>query len=102
MPITPIAAVEGVTGTGYITEAPAVAAPSGGDNFAASLAGAIDYSQSLQGDAKTKAVQAVTGDLDDIHDATIAATRAQVQLELVSAVRGKFVEGFNEIMRLQA
>ena len=48
------------------------------------------------------ALKAVTGNLDDIHDATIAATRAQVTLELVSAVRNKGVDAFNEIMRMQA
>ena len=56
----------------------------------------------MQGEAKTLAVKAVTGDLTDIHDATIAATRAQVTLELVSAVRNKGVDAFNEIMRMQA
>lgn len=101
MPITPITAVEGVTGTGYIQPIdPTIAA--GGDTFAASLTGAVDSTQALQADAKNLAIQAVTGNLDDIHDATIASTRAAVQLELVSAVRNKGVEAFNEIMRMQA
>ncbi len=58
--------------------------------------------QSTESTASSTAVKAVTGDLTDIHDATIAATRAQVTLELVSAVRNKGVEAFNEIMRMQA
>jgi len=85
----------GVTGTG--------AAPStDGSGFAASLGNAVDGLQQLQSDSKTLALKAVTGNLDDIHDATIAATRAQVTLELVSAVRNKGVDAFNEIMRMQA
>jgi len=73
-----------------------------GSGFAASLGNAVDGLQQLQSDSKTLALKAVTGNLDDIHDATIAATRAQVTLELVAAVRNKGVDAFNEIMRMQA
>ena len=73
-----------------------------GTGFAASLGNAVDGLQQLQGDSKTLALKAVTGNLDDIHDATIASTRAQVTLELVAAVRNKGVDAFNEIMRMQA
>jgi flagellar hook-basal body complex protein FliE len=74
----------------------------GGSGFAASLGNAVDGLQQLQSDSKTLALKAVTGNLDDIHDATIASTRAQVTLELVAAVRNKGVDAFNEIMRMQA
>ena len=73
-----------------------------GAGFAASLGNAVDGLQQLQSDSKTLALKAVTGNLDDIHDATIASTRAQVTLELVAAVRNKGVDAFNEIMRMQA
>ncbi|MFJ3383046.1 MULTISPECIES: flagellar hook-basal body complex protein FliE [unclassified Curtobacterium] len=73
-----------------------------GSGFAASLGNAVDGLQQLQSDSKTLALKAVTGNLDDIHDATIASTRAQVTLELVAAVRNKGVDAFNEIMRMQA
>jgi flagellar hook-basal body complex protein FliE len=62
----------------------------------------VNNVQELQATSKDLAVKAVTGDLGDIHTATLAATRAQVTLELVSAVRNKGVDGFNEIMRMQA
>lgn len=88
-------ATEAATGTGSTSSA-------SGDGFAASLGNAVDGLQQLQSDSKTLALKAVTGNLDDIHDATIAATRAQVTLELVSAVRNKGVDAFNEIMRMQA
>ena len=98
-PINPITAVQGVTGTGYVNP---TTPSSDGSGFATSLAGAVDNVQQLQSTSNDLAVQAVTGNLDDIHKATIAATRAQVTLELVSAVRNKAVDAFNEVMRMQA
>ena len=82
----------------------AVAQPSGAsaEGFGASLAGAIEGLQGLQATSNDLAIKAVTGDLQDIHDATIASTKAQVTLELVAAVRNKGVDAFNEIMRMQA
>lgn len=93
--------VQAVTGTGYlpgVTGTPAT----DGTGFAESLSGAVDGLQQLQSASNTLAIQAVTGNLNDIHTATIAATRAQVTLEVVAAVRNKGVDAFNEIMRMQA
>jgi len=81
----------------------AAAAAEGGDGaFATSLAGAVDDLRALQSTADQLNVAAVTGDLNDIHSAMIASTRAAVTLELVAAVRNKGVDAFNEIMRMQA
>ncbi|PYY33124.1 flagellar hook-basal body complex protein FliE [Curtobacterium sp. MCJR17_055] len=100
----PIDAVNGVTTNAMTNAATSVSGTTsdGGDGFAASLGSAVDGLQQLQSDSKTLALKAVTGNLDDIHDATIASTRAQVTLELVAAVRNKGVDAFNEIMRMQA
>ncbi|WP_144713419.1 flagellar hook-basal body complex protein FliE [Curtobacterium pusillum] len=97
-------ALTSVSGTSSDVGTSATSAATGtdGSGFAASLGNAVDGLQALQSDSKTLALKAVTGNLDDIHDATIAATRAQVTLELVSAVRNKGVDAFNEIMRMQA
>ena len=101
MPVPAIAAVSGTTPTGYL-DAAVPAAGTDGSSFAASLTGAVDNVTQMQSASKTLAVQAVTGDLDDIHAATIASTRASLTLELVAAVRNKGVDAFNEIMRMQA
>lgn len=98
---SPIAAVQGVTATGYLENVPAPAGTDG-SAFGTQLTGAVTNLQQLQATSSGLAVKAVTGDLDDIHAATIASTRAQVTLELVSTVRNKGVEAFNEIMRMQA
>jgi flagellar hook-basal body complex protein FliE len=81
---------------------PAPDSASGGAAFATSITGAIDELRGLQSQSDALKVAAVTGDLDDIHSAMIASTRAAVTLELVAAVRNKGVDAFNEIMRMQA
>jgi flagellar hook-basal body complex protein FliE len=97
--------VQGVQGTGYLDRTTAVGGAAGatsGGSFATSLTGAVDNLQQLQSTSKELAVSAVTGNLDDIHAATLASSRAQITLELVAAVRNKGVDAFNEIMRMQA
>lgn len=96
-----VGSVQQVAGTGYLQQTQA-AAPGQGAGFATALTGAVENLQSLQSTSSALAVQAVTGDLSDIHNATLASTRAQVTLELVAAVRNKGVDAFNEIMRMQA
>jgi flagellar hook-basal body complex protein FliE len=101
MPIPAIGAVSGVGATTGVQGASGTQA-TGGADFGNALTGAIDDLQQLQGTSDKLAIQAVTGNLDDIHDATLASTRAQVTLELVAGVRNKAVDAFNEIMRMQA
>ncbi len=104
MPIAPIGSVMPVMGTSAVTGTTGTGAASGtgASGFASAMTGAVDELQQLQSTSNTLAIKAVTGNLDDIHNATIASTRAQVTLELVAAVRNKGVDAFNEIMRMQA
>lgn len=103
MTIPAIGAVPAVTATAYLPAGPATTPAGSADTgFASALTGAVDNLQQLQSTSDSYAIQAVTGDLDDIHTATLAAARAQVTLELVAAVRNKGVEAFNDIMRMQA
>jgi flagellar hook-basal body complex protein FliE len=107
-----IGAVTGVSGTGYLQALDALgatsattAAPaaSGSDAaFGAALTGSIDSLQQAQSTSNELAIKAVTGDLDDVHDYTVASSQAKVALELTAAVRNKAVEAFTEIMRMQA
>jgi flagellar hook-basal body complex protein FliE len=101
MSIPLVSSIQGIAPT-TLTPAVQDVAPSDGSAFGASLAGAIDNLQQLQTTSDNLAVQAVTGNLDDIHDATIAATRAQTTMDLVATVRNKGVEAFNQIMTMQA
>jgi flagellar hook-basal body complex protein FliE len=72
-----------------------------GTDFAAMLSRGIERVQELQATSDTLAVQAATGDLDDVHDYMIASTEASLATELTVAVRNKAVDAFTEIMRMQ-
>lgn len=101
-----MAAVIGVTPVSGVTPAQptlagAAAAPSTDGSVFAGVLGNVDDLQQLQSTSQDLAVKAVTGDLDDVHDYTIAASRASLALELTAAVRNKAVEAFTEIMRMQ-
>lgn len=79
----------------------AAPAATGGESFAAMLGRGLDNLSQVQSTAENLAVQAASGDLQDVHDYTIAATQAQLATELTVAVRNKAVEAFAEIMRMQ-
>lgn len=72
-----------------------------GASFGDMLLSGIDQLEGVQDKADSLAVQAATGDLDNIHDYTIAATEASVTTELTVAVRNKALESFNQIMQMQ-
>ncbi len=86
-------------GSGLSTGATAgVAEP--GREFGNMVLDGIDRLQSVQGKSEGLAVQAATGDLNAIHQYTIAATEASVTTQLSVAVRNKALEAFNDIMRM--
>ncbi|CAI9399269.1 flagellar hook-basal body complex protein FliE [Nocardioides sp. T2.26MG-1] len=60
----------------------------------------LDRLEAVQDRSDQLAVKAATGDLDDIHDYTIASTEAAVTTQLTVAVRNRALEAFNEIMRM--
>ena len=101
--ITALSGIDSLTGAlGTTATQLGTTTPTSGTSFSSVLGGVVDNLQDVQSTADTLAVKAVTGDLTDIHQATLAATRAQVTMDLVSAVRNKGIEAFNSIMNMQA
>jgi flagellar hook-basal body complex protein FliE len=72
-----------------------------GKAFGSMVLDGLDKLERVQDTSDQLAVKAATGDLNAIHDYTIAATEANVTTQLTVAVRNKAVEAFNEIMRMQ-
>jgi len=46
-------------------------------------------------------VKLAAGEIDNIHDVTIASQKAKLALELTVAIRDKAVEAYQETMRMQ-
>lgn len=99
-----VAPVFDTTGTSGVFSAPGPSAASGtsaaSSSFGDLLLDGLDRIEGVQDKSDKLAVQAATGDLDDIHDYTIAATEASVTTQLTVAVRNRALESFNEIMRM--
>ncbi|WP_122818414.1 flagellar hook-basal body complex protein FliE [Nocardioides pantholopis] len=72
-----------------------------GPDFASLLTDGIERLDGVQKSADTLAVQAATGDLQNIHDYTLAAAEAQATSQVTVAVRNKAIEAFTEILRMQ-
>jgi flagellar hook-basal body complex protein FliE len=68
--------------------------------FGDMLTHGIDNLEAVQDKSDSLAVQAATGDLQNIHDYTLAATEASVTAQLTVSVRNRALEAFNEIMRM--
>lgn len=94
-------AVSGVSGLGA-TSGTAAAGGAGGDDFASVLAKGLQNVQASQANADNLAVQVANGTLSDPAQYTMAATEAQLGLQLTTAIRNKAVDAFQEIMRMQA
>ncbi|MGG5259657.1 flagellar hook-basal body complex protein FliE [Phycicoccus avicenniae] len=82
-----------------VTQAARPAATEGA-GFGQAMTQGLEKLDQLQKVSDTKAVEAVTGQLADVHDYTIAANEAAVATQLTVAVRNKAVEAFTEIMRM--
>jgi flagellar hook-basal body complex protein FliE len=72
-----------------------------GPSFGTLLVDGLEQLEALQDRTDTLSVKAATGDLNAIHDYTIAATETKVATQLTVALRNKAVEAFQEIMRMQ-
>jgi flagellar hook-basal body complex protein FliE len=82
------------------TSSTGAASATGGADFGSLLSQGMENLQGLQNKTSDLAVQAATGDLNAIHDYTIAATEASTATQLTTAVRNKALESFQEIMRM--
>ncbi len=96
--VTELAAAAGLPA---LPSVPSVTTTDGGAGFGAALTSGLQRLEGLHDTSDVLAVQAATGDLQDIHEYMIASNEASLATELTVAVRNKAVEAFTEIMRMQ-
>lgn len=100
--ITPLAGFSSVTPIGGLS---ASSAPPAG--AAATKAPSINFADALHNvqssidNADVLSQQLATGELTDIHDYTVAASKAQLGVQLTVALRNQLMSSFQEVMRMQ-
>ena len=73
----------------------------GEKSFSELLADGIDRVQSFGEESDTLSLDMALGRPVELHQAMIAATKAQIALELLIQVRNKLIEAYQEISRMQ-
>jgi flagellar hook-basal body complex protein FliE len=104
IPLVGPAASAALTSLQQASSAASTAASSAAEtnsSFGDMVSQGIQSLDATQQSADKLALQAATGDLSDMHDYLIAATKASLATDLTVAVRNKAVDSFNEIMRMQ-
>ena len=99
--ITPITALAGASPVSATPAATAATAATGSDGFANVLGSALDDLNATTSNAASLAIQGATGQAN-VADVTVAATEAQLAVQLATTVRNEGVTALNSIMSMQA
>lgn len=70
-------------------------------SFSEVLKGALNEVDQLQKDSDHYTKLLALGQVENIHDVTIASEKAKIALQMTLAVRNKVVDAYKEIMRMQ-
>ena len=70
-------------------------------DFSQQLTEALKNVNDLQVKADDMATKLVLGEVDDLHQVTVAMEQAKLSLQLAVQVRNKIVEAYQEIARMQ-
>lgn len=65
------------------------------------LKNALDDVNQLHKDSESYTKLLALGQVDNIHDVTIASEKAKLALQMTLAIRNKVVDAYKEIMRMQ-
>lgn len=88
------------TGLQPIREFPSGTEKTGSVSFMDTLKSVVQDVNNLQLEAKSMEEAFVRGELEDLHQVTIAQEKARIALELMLEIRNKLLEGYQEIMRM--
>ena len=70
-------------------------------SFADVLKAGLGEVSNLQAEASDLAAKFAAGETDNIHQVLIAGEKADIALQLATAVRSKLLDAYQEIMRMQ-
>ncbi|MDP3488161.1 MAG: flagellar hook-basal body complex protein FliE [Bacillota bacterium] len=70
-------------------------------DFSKQLTDALNNINEMQVKADDMATKLVLGEIDDLHQVTVAMEQAKLSLQLAVQVRNKIVEAYQEIARMQ-
>ena len=71
------------------------------ENFSEILRDAISNLNNLQKEADQKMIDFAKGDIQNIHDVSIAVSKADIALSLAIEIRNRLLEAYREITRMQ-
>lgn len=97
--IAGVAGVHGIDRLGAGDRAAAAQPPMG--DFAAAIGRGVEQVVDTQATADAVAVDLATGGESGVHDLMAATTQAELSVDLLTQVRNRAVESYQEIMRLQ-
>lgn len=72
-----------------------------GKSFASTLAESITEVQRLQSEADTTISKVVAGEIKDVSEAMIQIEKADMAFKTMMTVRGKVMDAYAEVMRMQ-
>lgn len=70
-------------------------------SFSGVLKGYLENVNTTVNQAENLSTKVAAGEIENIHDVTIASQKAKLALELTVTIRDKAVESYQEIMRMQ-
>jgi flagellar hook-basal body complex protein FliE len=83
-----------------LTSLPPSAAGGGEGSFADAIGAAMSQVESAQSAAKQAGTDLLANGEGDVHTVALAAQKAELSLELFQQVRNKFVQAYQEIMKM--
>ena len=72
-----------------------------GPNFSDILKQALQEVDTAQHSAEQEVRNLMTGESTDMHTAILAVQKADVSFQMMMAVRGKLIDAYREVMRMQ-
>ena len=70
-------------------------------NFTEILKNALNNVNNMQIESEEYKKMLAFGEVDNLHDVTIASEKANIALQITMSIRNKVVEAYKEVMRMQ-